>query len=197
MTSSARHPRLTFAEYLALERASGIKHEFLDGRTWAMAGGTIEHAQLAANIIRELGVQLRGRGCRVFTSDLRVRVAATGLATYPDVRCLRVDRGGCAKTNVTAGEILSFSSRCFRTARRRTIAARSLPTTAHPVAARLRIGVAERGPHRGVRSQRRWQLDAPRSSPARIGLHSRARLPARCSGCVRRSASLWIPITFG
>ena len=85
MTSSIRQPRITFAEYLGLERGSPVKHEFLDGRTWAMAGGTIEHAQLAANVIRELGAQLRGRGCRVFTSDLRVRVAATGLATYPDV----------------------------------------------------------------------------------------------------------------
>src|SRR5690606_31274388 len=62
-----------------------IKHEFLDGLVWAMAGGSPEHAAIAANIVALLVNQLAGRRCRVFSSDLRVRVKATGLATYPDV----------------------------------------------------------------------------------------------------------------
>lgn len=77
--------RFSFAEYLELEEASPIKHEFLDGHVWAMAGGSPDHGAVAANIIGLLAAQLRGHPCRVFTSDVRVRVKATGLATYPDV----------------------------------------------------------------------------------------------------------------
>jgi Uma2 family endonuclease len=84
MTEPARQ-RFSFREYLRLEEYSNVRHEFLDGVIYAMAGGTPEHAALAARIIQRLGAQLEGRPCEVFTSDLRVRVAATGLATYPDV----------------------------------------------------------------------------------------------------------------
>lgn len=76
---------MTFSEYLCSEAASDIKHEFLDGQVYAMAGGTPEHARIAANVIRELGSLLAGGACREYTSDLRVRVLATGLTTYPDV----------------------------------------------------------------------------------------------------------------
>jgi Uma2 family endonuclease len=75
----------SYAEYLAIEASSTIKHEWLGGRVYAMSGGSPEHSALAANIIRILGNQLDGKPCRVCTSDLRVRVAATGLATHPDV----------------------------------------------------------------------------------------------------------------
>jgi Uma2 family endonuclease len=75
----------TFEDYLALEEVSEVRHEFLDGQAWAMAGGTPEHAAVAGNITTLLNVQLRGRRCRVFSSDLRIRVQATGLGTYPDV----------------------------------------------------------------------------------------------------------------
>jgi Uma2 family endonuclease len=84
MTELARR-RFSFRDYVRLEEYSNVKHEFLDGVIYAMAGGTPGHAALAARIIRRLGAQLEGSPCEVFTSDLRVRVAATGLATYPDV----------------------------------------------------------------------------------------------------------------
>ena len=73
----------TYAEYVALEDASPIRHEYLDGEIYAMAGGTPDHAALAATVLLIIGRQLP-RGCRAFTSDLRVRVASTGLTTYPD-----------------------------------------------------------------------------------------------------------------
>ena len=75
----------SFEEYLALEEIAAVKHEFLGGHVWAMAGGTPAHAAIAANVIALLSTQLRDRPCRVFTSDLRIRVQATGLGTYPDV----------------------------------------------------------------------------------------------------------------
>lgn len=79
------HHHFTFEDYLIVEEDSGMKHEFLDGRVWAMAGGTPEHAAIAANVIAMLSTHLRERRCRVYSSDLRVRVRATGLTTYPDV----------------------------------------------------------------------------------------------------------------
>ena len=74
----------TYAEYLGFEASSNVKHEFLDGQIYAMAGGTPEHAALAAAVITLLGPQLRGGNCRPYNSDLRVRTP-TGLTTYPDV----------------------------------------------------------------------------------------------------------------
>lgn len=63
---------------------SGVRHEFLDGEIVAMAGGTVLHAALSAGVLATLHAQLGGR-CRAYSSDLRVRAPATGLATYPDV----------------------------------------------------------------------------------------------------------------
>lgn len=77
--------RFDFEAYVLLEEGSPVKHEFLDGVVWAMAGGSPAHARIASNVARQLGNQLEGRRCTVFTSDLRVRVTPTGLATYPDV----------------------------------------------------------------------------------------------------------------
>lgn len=85
MARRAPTARMTYAEYLAAEAASEVRHEFLNGEVWAMAGGTPDHGALAAAVIRELGIALRGRPCRVYTSHVRVRVVATGLSTYPDV----------------------------------------------------------------------------------------------------------------
>ncbi|HYP99214.1 MAG TPA: Uma2 family endonuclease [Polyangiaceae bacterium] len=84
MTSSAP-ARYTFQEYLELEASSEEHYEFFDGAVYAMSGGSPEHSGLAANVISILSAQLAGKPCRVFTSDLRVRVLETGLATHPDV----------------------------------------------------------------------------------------------------------------
>jgi Uma2 family endonuclease len=83
--SAANRPHYSIDEYVRLEDHANVKHEYFDGQIWAMAGGTPEHAAIASAIIASLVVQLRGKPCRVHTSDARVRVAATGLDTYPDV----------------------------------------------------------------------------------------------------------------
>jgi len=84
MTTPARQVHYSYATYLALEEESSVRHEYLDGEIHAMAGGTPDHAALAAATIGLLRNRLPV-GCRVFTSDLPVRVTATGLSTYPDV----------------------------------------------------------------------------------------------------------------
>jgi Uma2 family endonuclease len=82
------HHDYTFADYLALERESEVKHEFDAGQILAMSGETARHSALAARVITDLG-NTSAPGCTVFTSDMRVRVAATGRATYPDVSMVR------------------------------------------------------------------------------------------------------------
>jgi len=81
------HParRLTEAEYLDLERRAESKSEFFGGEMFPMAGGSPWHSLIAGNVLGELRAQLKGRPCVVFNSDLRVKVEATGLFTYPDV----------------------------------------------------------------------------------------------------------------
>ncbi len=93
MSTTARRVHYTYAEYLALEEESSVRHEYLDGEIYAMAGGSPDHAALATALIGLLQGQLPP-GCRAFTSDLRVHIAATGLTTYPDaaVVCGRTQR---------------------------------------------------------------------------------------------------------
>jgi Uma2 family endonuclease len=76
---------VTPEEYLALERGSELRHEYVDGQMVAMTGGSRNHALIVTNLGGELRQQLKGRACEVYTSDLRVQVSATGLYTYPDV----------------------------------------------------------------------------------------------------------------
>ena len=85
---------MTYAEYLAAEADAASKHEYLGGAVRAMAGGTPEHGAISAAVITLLTNALQGKPCRVFTSDVRLRVQATDLSTYPDVSvvCGRLER---------------------------------------------------------------------------------------------------------
>jgi Uma2 family endonuclease len=78
----SRH-HYTYAEYLAYERDSGLKHEFDDGEILAMAGGSRRHNALASRVSAALELGRRA-GCVAFQSDQKVRVLATGRTTYPD-----------------------------------------------------------------------------------------------------------------
>ena len=93
--TEAKHlGRMTYAEYLTLERASEVKHEYVNGEVYAMAGGTPDHGRLAMNVGGILRAALVGKPCAVFNSDVRVRIEATGRSTYPDpsVVCGRLAR---------------------------------------------------------------------------------------------------------
>lgn len=85
MATPAHRLDYTYADYLAFEASSNVKHEFLDGQIYAMAGGTPEHAALASAVTGLLFPQLRRGRCRAHDADLRVRVPVTGLTTYPDI----------------------------------------------------------------------------------------------------------------
>lgn len=76
---------MTEAEYLEFERSSELKHEFLDGEIYAMSGASRAHNLICMTASFLLYSQLRGRPCETYQSDMRVKVPATGLYTYPDV----------------------------------------------------------------------------------------------------------------
>jgi Uma2 family endonuclease len=78
-------PRLSPEDYLAIERSADYKSEYLNGEIFAMVGASEPHNLIVANTIRELGNQLKKRPCKVYPSDMRVKVNPTGLYTYPDV----------------------------------------------------------------------------------------------------------------
>jgi Uma2 family endonuclease len=77
--------RLTEAEYLEIERAAEFKSEFFDGEIFAKAGGTPQHSLIATNLGREFGNRLANNRCVAYNNDLRIKVDATGLCTYPDL----------------------------------------------------------------------------------------------------------------
>jgi Uma2 family endonuclease len=119
VVSSAGHHRHTYQEYLAFERSANTRHEFFEGEIFAVAGGTREHAATCVNISSALRVQLRGRGCQTHSSDLRIRVLETGLATYPDVTvvCRPVEVDSADRNTVTnptlVVEVLSPSTASY------------------------------------------------------------------------------------
>ncbi|MBL8204522.1 MAG: Uma2 family endonuclease [Blastocatellia bacterium] len=86
-------PLYTVAEYLALERESEERHEYLDGVIYAMAGESGEHADVSVNITTILTNQLKGKDCRARSKDTKVRsgpipklkYSTKGLYSYPDV----------------------------------------------------------------------------------------------------------------
>ncbi len=78
-------PYLSEQEYLEIERNSEIKHEYYDGEIFAMSGASRSHNLIVANVVGELRSQLKKKPCRVYPSDMRLKIEKTGLYTYPDV----------------------------------------------------------------------------------------------------------------
>jgi Uma2 family endonuclease len=76
---------LTPAEYLARERAAEFRSEFYRGEMFAMAGANAHHNLICTSLTANLLPQARAKGCNVFGSDMRLKVADTGLYTYPDL----------------------------------------------------------------------------------------------------------------
>jgi len=77
--------KFTTDDYLAFERQSEIKHELWNGELFAMAGASEAHNLIVTNVVSELRTQLKGRPCKVYSNDMRVRIAPKKAYTYPDV----------------------------------------------------------------------------------------------------------------
>jgi Uma2 family endonuclease len=120
MMSVAPQPRLPFEDWLAMERvAADQRSEYVGGEVFGMAGGTEEHNLIALNVGAELRNQLKDKPCRVYPSDMKVRIASDDVATYPDVMVICGERQFCddrrdVVTNPTLiVEVLSDSSEAY------------------------------------------------------------------------------------
>jgi Uma2 family endonuclease len=120
--------KISEKEYLQGELVSDIKHEYIDGEVYAMAGASENHNLLALNIASELRNKLKGTPCRTFMSDMKVKVAHDFF--YPDVTvvCQQDNENEYYKTSpVIIIEVLSKSTRKFdQTAKR--LSCQKIPT---------------------------------------------------------------------
>lgn len=85
MSAVAMETYITPEEYLASERKAEIKSEYIQGEVFAMSGASNAHNLITLDIATELNVQLRGRGCLVYSNDMRVKTKSTESYLYPDV----------------------------------------------------------------------------------------------------------------
>jgi Uma2 family endonuclease len=110
-------PYLTPAEYLEREERSSLKHEYVNGRIYAMSGASLAHNTIAGNLFAALRPHLRGCGCRVFISDVKVSIESRNCFYYPDlvITCDERDREAskylCFPRLVV--EVLSDSTEAF------------------------------------------------------------------------------------
>jgi Uma2 family endonuclease len=84
MVTASPRKGLTYEEYVALERTSDEKHEFVAGQLFAMSGAKRAHNLITVNVSTSLSAQLRDRPCLVFSPDMRVRTR-DDVGAYPDV----------------------------------------------------------------------------------------------------------------
>ncbi len=85
MVAVSQWQYLTPQDYLHWEEKQSIKYEYIDGKVFAMTGGTIPHNDLTVNLTTALKNHLRGKGCKVSMADAKVGVSEIGPFYYPDV----------------------------------------------------------------------------------------------------------------
>lgn len=85
MSRQTKKSYVTPEEYLAFERAAEYKNQYFDGEIVAMTGASRRHNIIAGNVFTALKLQLRATPCEAYISDMRVRIPAANIYTYPDV----------------------------------------------------------------------------------------------------------------
>ncbi|NJR68755.1 MAG: Uma2 family endonuclease [Synechococcales cyanobacterium CRU_2_2] len=78
-------PFLSPEEYLAFEETADVRHEYLDGEIFAMAGSSSDHASLVGNIFVVLSPFVRGQGCRIYPQDVKAKIEEKSRYYYPDI----------------------------------------------------------------------------------------------------------------
>ena len=74
MTLAQSHQYLSPEEYLEAEKSSPIKHEYIQGQIYAMAGASDAHVTITTNLVALLRNQIRGTGCRLYVADMKARI---------------------------------------------------------------------------------------------------------------------------
>lgn len=117
MGYALRRARMTAEEFLAWDATQTVKHEFVRGEVFAMAGGEDNNNTVAGNLYLALRQHLRGTPCRVFTSDVKLRVDAADCFFYPDlmVTCSAADAAQrlIKREPLLVVEVLSPSTAAF------------------------------------------------------------------------------------
>ncbi|MCU0978476.1 MAG: Uma2 family endonuclease [Pirellulaceae bacterium] len=87
MSAAKKLNLVSVEDYLAGELVSPVKHEYLGGVVYAMAGAKNVHNLIASNALVALGIRLRGRPCRPYNSDTKIRIRLPNQVRfyYPDV----------------------------------------------------------------------------------------------------------------
>ena len=85
MVAVPRQEKMTPQEYFDWEEKQPIKYEYMNGRVFAMTGGTLPHNDIALNLATALKIHLRGKGCKVSMADAKLGVSEQGSFHYPDV----------------------------------------------------------------------------------------------------------------
>jgi len=85
MMFNKAHPYLSPEEYLEVEKNSPIKHEYIQGQIYAMAGASDAHVTITANLLAMLRNHIRGSGCRVYVADMKARIETLNIFYYPDI----------------------------------------------------------------------------------------------------------------
>ncbi|MDY6786362.1 MAG: Uma2 family endonuclease [Cyanobacteriota bacterium] len=85
MTLSQNYSYLSPEAYLDAEKDSPQKHEYIQGRIYAMAGASDAHVTITANLVALLRNHIRGTGCRVYVTDMKARIEQLNIFYYPDV----------------------------------------------------------------------------------------------------------------
>ena len=115
---TAAKQKLSLEEYLAQEERTGERNEYVAGEVFAMVGTTPLHNQISLNVASALRTALKGRPCRVFMSDIKLRVISADAFYYPDVfvTCGAATPGKEAKLAIDAQlviEVLSDSTSAY------------------------------------------------------------------------------------
>ena len=112
-------PVFTPEEYLDLERSSEIRHEYLDGFVYAMAGESPAHSTICFNLAVTVGTQVKDTPCRGFSPNMKVHAGKSGLYAYPDLMIvcgepiLYDERGDVIANPTVIFEVLSPSTEAY------------------------------------------------------------------------------------
>ena len=117
IAAQEKFPKLTPEEYFAWEEQQRDRHEYLNGEVYPMSGGTINHSDIAGNILSQLKQHMRGSGCKVLNSDARVNILKTTDYVYPDLSVTCDDRDKTTAQYITypclVVEVLSPSTEAY------------------------------------------------------------------------------------
>ena len=114
MPTAKKSDAITAEEYLNGELISEVKHEYVDGKVYAMAGASVNHNTISVNIVTEFKMNLRKSPCRPFTSDMKVKTSISNYR-YPDVVVVCdddfIENGYVTQTPTILVEVISRSTR--------------------------------------------------------------------------------------